>query len=140
MDLNFIDVTKELFIRPRLRHTSGWQATHSTWVRSAIRGPDHVFLSCALAKRAPLVTWDGTILAQAHRFGVAVITPEDYVAGRPVGTTAPVPDTQTVLDEFTGRTRGKPDTHSSTVTLLWTRHEPLRLSPKRAVRPVTTVV
>ncbi len=110
--LRFIDVTSELFYQtqaPTHLRVVG-KALHM--VRSEIRGPDHVFLSCALNKRAPLVTWDGKVLEQAHKFGVAVITPEDYVAGKPVGVTMPVPDGKSALADFARRFRGETDTHS----------------------------
>jgi predicted nucleic acid-binding protein len=105
--LRFIDVTTELFYQTQAPTHVRLVGNALQMVRSAIRGPDHVFLSCALAKRAPLVTWDGKIREQADRFGVAVITPEDYVAGIPVGITAPVPDGDAALAEFARRFRGR---------------------------------
>ncbi len=108
--LRFIDVTTELFYQTQAPTHVRLVGNALYMVRSAIRGPDHVFLSCALTKRAPLVTWDGTVRAQADRFGVAVITPEDYVAGKPLGITTPVPDDEAALAEFARRFRGETDT------------------------------
>jgi len=104
--LKFVDVTGDLF-----RSTQGHAHAASTdpvGLRSSIRGPDLVFISCALAKGAPLVTWDITVRKQACRFGVAVITPEDYVAGIEPGTTTQVPSKPSFVHEVEtrfGRTR-----------------------------------
>jgi len=98
--LRFIDVTTELFYQNQASTHLRLVGNALCVVRSAIKGPDHVFLSCALAKRAPLVTWDRTVRKQADKFGVAVITPEDYVAGKPIGVTVPVPDDAAVLAKF----------------------------------------
>jgi predicted nucleic acid-binding protein len=110
--LRFIDVTSELFYQTQAPTHLRVVGNAIYMVRSEIRGPDHVFLSCALNKRAPLVTWDGKVLKQAHKFGVAVITPEDYMAGKPVGITTPVPDGKAALAEFARRFRGETDTRS----------------------------
>lgn len=98
LPLETIPITGELF-----RDTQG---THLRFdgsslgvVRSKVRGPDHVFLSCALHKRAPLVTWDGTLRDEGHKFGVTVVSPEEYIAGPIVNATSPVPTD----DEITRR-------------------------------------
>jgi len=107
VELRFIDVTTELFYQTQAPTHVRLVGNALCMVRSSIRGPDHVFLSCALTKRAPLVTWDERVRAQADRFGVAVITPEDYVAGKPVGVTTPVPNDEAALAEFARRFRGE---------------------------------
>ncbi len=105
IDLRFIDVSTDLFYQNQAPTHNRLVGNALYVVRSAIRGPDHVFLSCALAKRAPLVTWDGVVRKQADKFGVAVTTPEDYVAGKPIGVTAPVPDDAAILAKFAERWR-----------------------------------
>ena len=107
--LRFIDVTSELFYQTQAPTHVRLVGNALYMVRSTIRGPDHVFLSCALIKRAPLVTWDGRVRAEADKFGVAVTTPEDYVAGKPVGITTPVPDDEIAVAEFARRFRSGTD-------------------------------
>jgi hypothetical protein len=104
--LRFVDVTADLF-----RSTQGHAHAASNdpiGLQSSIRGPDLVFVSCALANAAPLVTWDGLVRKQADLFGVAVITPEEYVAGIDPGTTIAVPSKPRFVHEVEtrfGRTR-----------------------------------
>lgn len=101
--LKFVDVTSDLFYGTQAPTHLRFVGNELRVVRSAIRGPDHVFLSCALLKLAPLVTWDKTIRQQAKNFGVAVTTPEDYIAGKTPGVTAPVPNDAQVLAEIQKR-------------------------------------
>lgn len=99
--LKFVDVTADLF-----RSTQGHAHAASTdpvGIRSSIKGPDLVFVSCALSTGTPLVTWDGTLRKQANRFGVSVITPDDYVAGVEPGTTVRVPSTPRFVHEVETR-------------------------------------
>lgn len=105
--LNFIDVTTELFYQTQAPTHLRLVGKALYMVRSRIRGADQVFLSCALTKLAPLVTWDVRLIEEGAKFGVAVMTPEDYLAGKPVGNTAPVPDGETALAEFARRFRGE---------------------------------
>ena len=105
INLRFIPVTPELFY--------GTQATHLRWdgnalsvVRSSIKGPDEVFLSCALSKRAPLITWDTKVRKQASEFGVVVVTPEDYVAGNIAGVTRPLPTDTEIMAMIERRVTG----------------------------------
>ena len=98
--LRFLDVTTELFYQTQAPTHFRLVGNALCVVRLAIKGPDHVFLSCALAKRAPLVTWDTRVRQQADKSGVTVITPEDYVAGKPIGVSAPVLDNAAILAKF----------------------------------------
>jgi len=103
VDLHFVDVTADLFFQTQAQthlRLVGNELRHN---RSSISGPDHVFLSCALSKRLPLVTWDTKVCEQAGRFGVAVLTPEEVVAGKPPGVTAPVPTHDEVITELQRR-------------------------------------
>jgi predicted nucleic acid-binding protein len=88
--LKFMDVTDRLFYDTQARTHLRLDEHGLIHNRSSIRGPDHVFLSCALAKRLPLITWDGRIREQASRFGVAVLAPDEFIAGKQPGVTAPV--------------------------------------------------
>ena len=100
IQLQTMDVTEQLFYDTQGTHLR-FEGRALRIVRSSITGPDRVFLSCALAKRSPLVTWDGKIRKQAREFGVAVITPEDYIEGRDAGITTPVPTAAEALKAFT---------------------------------------
>lgn len=99
--LTYVDVTADLF---RLTYGHAHAAsTDPVGLRSSIRGPDLVFVSCALANGAPLVTWDATLRKQAHLFGVPVLTPEEYVAGVDPGPTTPIPSRQRFVHEVETR-------------------------------------
>lgn len=99
IQLRPMDVTAQLFYDTQGTHLR-FEGRALRIVRSSIRGPDRVFLSCALAKRAPLITWDGRVRKQAREFGVAVITPDDYIEGKDPGGTAPVPTAEEALKAF----------------------------------------
>jgi hypothetical protein len=101
VELEYVDVTADLF-RLTCGHAQ-WTSTDPEGFHSSISGPDLVFVSCALAHGAPLLTWDGKIRAQANLFGVAVQTPEDYVAGIQPGVTGPVPARQRFVHEVETR-------------------------------------
>jgi hypothetical protein len=101
--LQFMDVTEALFFETQAQTHLRLDDHGLLHNRSSIRGPDHVFLSCALAKRLPLITWDGTVRDQAIRFGVAVLSPEEYVAGKSPGVTAPVLTHEEVIEELQRR-------------------------------------
>lgn len=100
VNLRFIDVTPELFFQTQAQTHLRMVGNELRHNRSSIRGPDHVFLSCALAKRVPLITWDGTVREQAVRFGVAILTPDEYLAGKEPGVTAPVSTHEEVIAQL----------------------------------------
>jgi predicted nucleic acid-binding protein len=103
LSLNFVDVTADLFFDTQADTHLRMVGNELRLNRSSIRGPDHIFLSCALSKRLPLITWDNTVREQAARFGVAVLTPEEYMVGKNPGATAPVPTEHEVLAELQRR-------------------------------------
>ncbi len=102
LPLQTIPITGELFRETHATHLR-FDGRDLGVVRSKVRGPDHVFLSCALHKRAPLVTWDGTLRDEGHKFGVTVVSPEEYIAAPIVNTTAPVPTDEEIMGRIQER-------------------------------------
>jgi hypothetical protein len=105
LGLRFMPVTSELFHATQATHLR-WDGSALSVVRSSITGPDQIFLSCALSKRAPLITWDTKIRDQAFNFGVVVATPEQYIAGEIKGATRPVPTDEEIMAMIQRRVTG----------------------------------
>lgn len=98
----FVPVTAELFFQNQQGHLR-FDGRMLSVVRSAVRGPDHIFLSCALAERARVVTFDGKIHSDGRKFGVTVLTTERYLACDYGAETEPVPTHAEVFDAINRR-------------------------------------
>ncbi|MDA2937711.1 PIN domain-containing protein [Acidobacteria bacterium AH-259-A15] len=69
LDVKFIAVNGKLFQRT-------WQSD----LRLCVKGADRIFLSCALAEEALLVTWDSDLKKNTGAVGVTVLLPTEYLS------------------------------------------------------------
>lgn len=67
INFRYLPVDEQLFKRT-------WQAA-----TAPVKAADRIFLSVAWALKAPLVTWDGKLINQAHLLDVIALTPVDFM-------------------------------------------------------------
>jgi hypothetical protein len=72
LNVGFLPVDQALF-----------QRTWDSDTRVPVKGPDRIFISCALDQRAVLVSWDRNLVANARALGVDARTPEEITQGIP---------------------------------------------------------
>jgi predicted nucleic acid-binding protein len=68
LELQFITIDEGLFQRT-------WKAD----LRMPVKAADRIFLSCALDKKALLISWDSNMVKHAEEAGVNGATPQEYV-------------------------------------------------------------
>jgi hypothetical protein len=91
-------------------------------IRSPIKAGDRLFISCAMLRRAPLITSDAQVLKHAAQYGVSAVTPEAYVKSEIHGRMLRPPSDDELLamisrTEMLKRRQGLPDNHPLAVAI-----------------------